>query len=72
MTIELTVEEKTNVINSHLKNAAFSLYNFELSLLEENAKTSPNEDTIKNINNQIEQSKAQVSALEAELASLNG
>lgn len=72
MTIELTVEEKTSVINSHLKNAAFSLYNFELSLLEENSKTSPNQDIIKNINSQIEQSKAQVAVLEAELASFNG
>ena len=41
MTVELTVEEKTAIIEQHLKNIAYSEYNAILSLAEAQAVAEP-------------------------------
>jgi hypothetical protein len=70
MTMELTNEEKINIINSHIKNIAYNKYNSELELIEENAKPNPDEKTVITITEQISQFNVQVEALNAELAKL--
>jgi hypothetical protein len=70
MAIELTNEEKTTIVNSHLKNLVYNKYNLTISVIEENAKTSPNSDTLSSLNSQISEIDDQMAALQAELASL--
>ena len=69
MAIELTNEEKTSIVNSHLKNLVYNKYNLTISVIEENAKTSPNADTLSSLNSQISEIDDQMAALQAELAS---
>lgn len=71
MTIELTNEEKKNVLESHLKNVLYNAYNAELSLLEENAKTVPNEDNVKSFSDRLNEANNQIKALNEELNKLN-
>jgi hypothetical protein len=68
MAIELTKEEKTQIINSHKRNLAYSKYNLEIDVLQENAKTEPNSTGITNLESQIEEIDNQLAALDAELA----
>jgi len=70
MAIELTNEEKTSIVNSHLKNLVYNKYNLTISVIEENAKISPNSETLSSLNSQISEIDDQMAALQAELASL--
>ena len=70
MTSILTNEEKSGIISQHIKNVEYSLYNLSLSLIEENAVSSPDEDKISSLNDQISDLNAQKTALETELANL--
>lgn len=71
MTIELSKEEKIQIINSHKRNLAFNKYNLEIDILQENAKTSPNTSVVSNIETQIAEITNQITALEAELTSVS-
>jgi hypothetical protein len=71
MTIELTKEEKITIIDTHIKNIAFSKYNLDLTLIEESAKTTPDSDILQKTNYNIQQLSDQINALEAEKDSLN-
>jgi molecular chaperone GrpE (heat shock protein) len=71
MTVELTKEEKISIIEQHLKNFAYSEYNVELSLIEENAATSPNTSAIAKLNEQLATITSQKTALQAEINNLN-
>jgi hypothetical protein len=66
----LTNEEKIGIITQHLKNAYTNQYNLEVSLIEANAKSTPDQSSIDLINLQLTDIAAQKTALEAELASL--
>jgi len=66
----LTTEEKTAVINQHKKNIEHSKYNLELSIIEENAVSSPSQSNIDDLNAKIADLDAKLDALDAELASL--
>jgi hypothetical protein len=68
MAIELTKEEKTQIINSHQRNLAHSKYNLELDIMQENAKESPSSSTVASLQSQITEVANQLSALDAELA----
>jgi hypothetical protein len=70
MTYELTVQEKTDLINTHLKNLEYNKYNLELSLIEENSLEAPSSTVISSINEQIENLSAKKSALLTELDEL--
>lgn len=70
MTIELTVAEKTDIINQHVKNLELSRYNAALSLVEANAATTPNQSTIQSLNNSIADIDSQISALNTALTNL--
>ena len=70
MSTILTNEEKSGIVSQHIKNVEYSLYNLSLSLIEENAVSSPDADKINSLNDQISDLNAQKTALETELANL--
>jgi type I restriction-modification system DNA methylase subunit len=70
MTI-LTNEDKISIINQHKKNVEYSKYNLQVSLIEENAVTSPDQDAIDALNNKISEIDKKITALDAEISSLS-
>jgi hypothetical protein len=66
----LTNEEKIAIVTQHLKNVYTNEYNLEMSLVEANAKVTPDQSNIDSITAQLTDISAQKTALEAELASL--
>ena len=71
MTIELNKEEKVVIVNQHLKDLAYSAYNLELSLIEVNASSNPNQDNIDSLNSQMQDINNRKLALQSELDLLN-
>lgn len=69
MTI-LTNEEKSVIVNQHLKNLHYSKFNIEISLVEENAKSIKNTDQIANLNEQSIDIDLRIAALEDKLEEL--
>lgn len=69
MTSILTNEDKIAILNQHIKNLSYSLYNVEVSKIEANAVASPNASTISSLNAQIAELTAQIAALNDELDS---
>lgn len=67
----LTNQEKIDIVNQHLKNVNYSLYNLSLSVVEENAVSEPNSDALINLNAQISDLNAKKNTLEAELQTLS-
>lgn len=67
----LSNEEKISIINQHKKNVEYSKYNLQISLIEENAVTSPDQDTIDSLNDKITEINKKITALDAEIASLS-
>ena len=70
MTIELTVEEKTAIIEQHLKTIAYTEYNTVLSLAEAQAVATPNAENIGSLTSQLADVAAQKQILATELSSL--
>lgn len=70
MTIELTVEEKTAIIEQHLKTIAYTKYNTVLSLAEAQSVATPNTENIASLTSQLADVAAQKQVLETELSSL--
>jgi len=67
---DITNDEKINIINSHIKNVEYNKYNAQLSILEENTKSSPDASLLTNLNNQIKDYDNQLQVLNAEVAKL--
>lgn len=70
MTYELTNEEKISVVNQHLKNLEYSAFNLHLSIVEEEASSSPNAENLSSLNYQVAEINAKKTALLAELEEL--
>ncbi len=70
MSYELTNEEKTTIVNQHLKNVVSNIFNLEMSLVEENAVAIPNATSVSSINAQLAEANAKKTALLAELSEL--
>ncbi len=70
MTTTLTNEEKLGIAAQHKRNLEYSLYNLQLSLLEENAVTSPNTEVISSLNSQISELSNKITAINTEIATL--
>jgi hypothetical protein len=70
MTYELTAAERTEIVHQHLKNIQYRKYNVELSLIEENALTTPNSSRIDELNADLALINTQEAALITELESL--
>lgn len=71
MTINLTKEEKAQIISSHIKNLNYTKYNLEIDIMQENAKSTPSAGAISSFNAQIDEVDDQISALQAELTAVN-
>ena len=71
MTINLTKDEKAQIINNHIKSLSYTKYNLEIDILQENAKFSPVPSSISTFEDQIEDIEGQISALNAELTAVN-
>jgi hypothetical protein len=70
MTTLLSNEEKANIISQHLKNLHYNKFNIEISIIEENAKNTPEAEALANLNTQITDLNSRITALEAELDKL--
>lgn len=70
MTTELTNAEKASVVEQHLKSLSFNEYNLVLSLQELNAASVPNQTNIDALELQLNDVRAQKTALLTEFASL--
>lgn len=66
----LTNEDKLAIANSHKRNIETDKYNLELSLIEENAVSSPSAQIVLELESKITQASARLMALDAEIASL--
>ena len=71
MSIILTNEEKSAIVSQHIKNIEYSIYNLEVSIIEEEAVQAPNSNKISNLNSDITELNAKKAALTAELATLS-
>ena len=70
MTINLTKEEKEQIINSHIRSLAYTKYNLDIDILQENAKLNPETSVLANLNSQIDEVDDQLTALQTELAAV--
>jgi len=70
MSTVLSNEEKAGIIDQHLKNLHYNKFNIEISIIEENAKTTPETAALTNLNTQLTDFNSRITALDAELAKL--
>ena len=66
----LTNADKLNIVNQHMKSIDFQMYNFQLDLIEANAESPVNSETVSTINGRINALAAKRTALESEAAEL--
>jgi hypothetical protein len=71
MTINLTKDEKAQIINNHIKSLSYTKYNLEIDILQENAKATPVASSITAFQNQLEDIQGQITALNTELTAVN-
>jgi hypothetical protein len=71
MTYELTNEEKADIVNQHLRSLEFSIYNIELSVMEEQSRSTPENSMTEALNASLTDLNAKKTVLLNELASLN-
>jgi len=69
--MELTLEEKSNIVNQHIRSVITNLYNLQVSLIAEQAVESPRQSILDSLNGEIGQETLRHNALLSELASLN-
>lgn len=66
----LSNEEKLGLAQQHKRNLGYNKYNLELTLIEENAITSPDTEVVNSLTNQIAELDKKITAIDAEIASL--
>jgi hypothetical protein len=71
MVYELTNEEKKGILEQHLKNLEYNRYNLEVSMIELTNSTILKEESIENIQLEIDSLVVQKNALIAEIQSLS-
>jgi len=71
MTINLTKEEKAQIISSHIKNLNYTKYNLEIDIIQENARSTPSASALTNFNTQIDEVDDQIAALQTQLTAVN-
>ena len=70
MTTLLTNADKLNVVNQHIKNLDFQIYNLELDLIVANAESPVNSETVSGINSRLTSLNAKRALLAAEASPL--
>jgi hypothetical protein len=68
--MELTREEKTSIINQHIKSSLVNSFNLQMALVAEEAAPEPNQNTIDSLTNNINIETAKQEALLNEISSL--
>ena len=69
--MELTTNEKKDIILNHIVNANKNQYNLEISLYQESSVSNPNVELITSLQNQIADQVAKKDALERKLKELD-
>ena len=67
MTI-LTKQDKLQLISSHKRSLEYSKYGLELDIIQENAKTTSNQEEVARLTALVADTDNQLTALNAELA----
>lgn len=70
--MELTNDEKINIVTQHIKKVALNIYDLQILLISEQATEVINQETVNNLNNKISEETSRMGALEAELTILKG
>ena len=65
--MELTNEEKKAIIMQHYKSSVENAFNIQLNIIEENASTTPNQETISALNSNLEIERSKQKALNDQL-----
>jgi hypothetical protein len=68
--MELTKEEKIDIVNQHLKNVVINIYNLNILLIQESALDIPNQEAIDSIQLQIDSAFKKKISLESKLEEL--
>jgi hypothetical protein len=68
----LTNEDKLNIVNQHIKSIDFQSYNLQLDLIEANAESPVNSESVSTITGRINGLNAKRTALESEAETLEG
>lgn len=68
---ELSNEEKSSVITTHLRNLSYSKYNTEVSIIEEESLPASSQETLAQLNSQLSGIDTKIAALLVELESLD-
>jgi hypothetical protein len=66
----LTNEDKLNIVNQHMKSIDFQMYNLQLDLIEANAESPVNSESVSTITGRISVLNAKRTALQSEAALL--
>lgn len=70
MSIELTNEQKAEIVRQHLYTLSVARYNVELSIEEINATSFPDEANLENLNEQLTDIDSKIDVLTVTMASL--
>lgn len=70
MSTTLTKEEKTIIIDQHIRNLDFSIYGLELEVIQYEAGSTVDPEGLERINNNLSNLNAKKAALNEEKASL--
>ena len=70
MSIDLTNEEKLNIVNQHLKVVDYAIYGYQLDLLEAEAVSTPDASFVTSLNERISNANLKRTALVEEKNSL--
>lgn len=68
----LTNADKLNIVNQHMKSIDFQVYNLQLDLIEANAESPVNSETVSTLTGRINVLNAKRAALELEAETLEG
>ncbi len=70
MAIELTNEEKLNIVNQHIKSIDYSIYGLQLDLMEAQAIDDPDPIQVSSVNGRISSANSRRTVLVTERNSL--
>jgi hypothetical protein len=68
--MELSNEEKQNIVNQHIKSVLTNVYNLQVSLIAEQAVEPANQSAIDSLTNQIAKELVKHEALVSEFESI--
>lgn len=67
----LSKSDKIQIIESRLRGLDYKKFGLEIDLLVENAKTTPDSESVSNLEDAIQEISGQLSVLNSELADVN-